>query len=173
MNTVRIRNAEDVRTLMVDVLHFHPSNSLVIMPVGGGPVARIDLGDLDDMSQGLAPAAPYWTNGVILALVTDDTGADVAAHTAMLDALGVRVLVAFTFPNPDDTATAREDLVTLAAMTEDAEDAERLAWDAYRAGDGALAWCYLDRHEALTGGAPSEAARDLISRLTNCVAPTA
>jgi len=185
--TLVIREPGDVVKIISRVLGFTPSDSLVVVPIGGdGPTARIDLGSPEGLAHALAPAVPAWS-AVVVALYADDAQ-QARLLVENLDSIlpGVTILATLRVAdgctyNPRapeepgvsyiaETTSDRDDLVAEAAGVTDVAVAENLAIDSYAAGNGARAWIYLDRAEALMG-TRSEAMQGLAHALTNAVRP--
>ena len=145
--TIVIRNPQDVDNVVRMALHFAPEDSFVVVPVSGGnaPVARVDLGPSDILRETFADVLDRWTN-VLVAIYGDAPDLDVESILP-----GVNVLAVVNLPNPDGDAFRRANLASLVAHIATAEDAEAAAWDAYKGGDGALAWECLDRAKDLAG----------------------
>lgn len=173
-----ISSPADVPRLVREVIGFEPTDSLVVIGLGGGVIARIDLGDVAVMAMSLQPAVPHLSNGAIVATYgpSGDVGRVVAA------VLGVRVMACAhiwqgvaTLGNQSEPyagdGRTRADLATdVAAAVSDADEADDEATRAWRAGNGALAWAYLDRARELRGS-HSDRGRELAHRLQTAQDP--
>ena len=199
MNTVTIKSPADVAAIACSVLGFTPVESLVIVGLGGAPVARVDLptdaSGMTALMDGLSPAAHHWQhNGVLLVVFSEhDMLSDLTAafwahmptikvHLAMRTHNGATFVDGTEVKNRTDAADraglsaptqTREDLARAAEAVTDATEALILAWSSYDTGNGARAWVYYDRYIALGGDPSEQTANDLRNRLTYAVPPTA
>jgi pyocin large subunit-like protein len=178
MAKLTLKTPGDIPAVVEAFLGFTPSDSLVIMSIGGGPSARVDItvDTVADAVGAMAVAAPHWTNGVIVAVYSETVDAVDVGHAiaATMPQVSVRATVtvrpdrtvvddtgathAPTSPDmPDEVrarrlADSRAELEAEAAEVEDAPTAWILARESYRAGNGARAWVYLDRYVKLNHG---------------------
>lgn len=174
MTTLTIRKPEDVDAIVRTALKFSPADSVVVIPIGGGaaPFARVDLDTPTVLREAFSSVLPYWqrTRGVVVAIYSDGSPAvDVACVLP-----GVNVLLTVQRPNPGADAFREADLVALTQHVDTSAEAVSKAWSAYEAGDGALAWRYIDRARQI-GLTPSENAsvRDLDYLMTEAIDPHA
>lgn len=184
-----IKTLGDVPMAVAGMMGFMPTESLVVMALGGqGPTARVDLGP--DSVEALAAAARHWAFGRVMILVFSDTE-DVWTYAAkfkhsfplvdVVDTLTVRdgMVTSVTHGKSEPLSQiapgvlgdrliegSREALIEAAEQVTDADEAVRLAEGYYKAGNGAWAWVYADRARAL-GGDPSAVEQ----ALTNAVDP--
>lgn len=201
MSNISLSTPSDIAATIPAILGFRPSESLVALGLGGNvPTARVDTGDtLFPIMQAvgsLAPAASYWVDrGVILGVFSDaDTLGDHVATFQQSYPL-VKVVVAIRVTSegviydvngepvgldqqaaPDAYAARhiaddRDALVIEADSHSNAVEVLRIARASYKAGNGARAWCFLDRYVELIGGTQDKAARDLDHALSNAVNP--
>lgn len=194
---VSIKSPGDIAAVACSIMGFTPVESLVIVGLGGGPFARVDLPEdaagLGATMTALAPAAKHWANGVLLVvfsehdLLSDVTTAfwqrmpDVAVHLAVRTHDGSTFVDGTTVENRTDAVDraglraplteTREDLARATEAVTDAAEALTLAWSSYDTGNGARAWCFYDRHLALGGDPSSDLATDLHNRLTHAIPP--
>lgn len=180
--SIRIASPADIPPVIASVLGFIPEDSLVVLGIGAGaPTARVDLAPGAVAS--MAPAVPHWST-VLVGVYTDD--ATLAAATiaefrstwpdlTVADAIHVDPLGAVNGEHrpsavdlpPRRVLASRAAVEAEAAAVEAAPEALDVAWNAYKAGDGARAWCYLDRARAI--GVTGES--DLTARyLEHCLA---
>ena len=184
--TVTVSSRADLLALVPHVLGFQPQNSLVILGLGAGsPTARLDMPRTEEerrlTAETLAPAVKHWSQVAVVGY-TDDTEAwEALSIPALLPGVGVAAVfrqrpeevvpefsgdlsrLACQHPAPN-----REALRAEAQKVTDPKTAADAAWRAYRAGDGASAWCYSDRATAL-----GEDMADLNARLIGAVPPNA
>lgn len=160
------------------ILGFHPSESIVIVGIGSGaPAARLDLPRMsrEAVLDVLAPAieAGHWSDGCLVAVFTE---CNVAAGEALLTTTpkwlpGIPVLDAFRVTagecfGPRETtgttvtpvvipdhpvAASRADLVPAIADLTSPNEILARAITAWKDGNGAAAWLYLDRLEEVAG----------------------
>lgn len=197
METLKISTPGDVANVIPRILQFHPQDSLVILSLGGGPIARIDLGTASEMADALSSALHHWSNGVIVAFYCDAETFE--SRESELDRIlpGVPVRIALRIDGgmtfhpgdlygtsysdaPTGTAldsttvqTSRHALEDDAATINDAATAEILAVAAYLEGVGARAWVYADRAVALSNGVVSARMQTLGRLLQSAVPPKA
>lgn len=196
--TASLKSPAQIPAIVAGFLGFEPSDSLVILGLGGGPSARVDVNpdSLADAVSALTAAARHWTNGVVVALYSDTVDMLDLEHALMSDMPEVEVKalvtvtnvsgrVVVTDPNgntyepdsgdlPDSlrakrVVKSRDELVAEASATTNAGEAWGVAIEAYRAGDGARAWVYLDRFHAMS--APTDDSMLLAHFLTEAVDP--
>jgi hypothetical protein len=186
MTTLKLSTPGDIPLVAAHVLGFIPSDSLVILGIGGGPHARVDLGP--EAVASLSVALPHWST--VLAVVYSDDATDLEAYRVALDlafpTLQVVNIVhvdpagrvngqhsAATVETPHKRiASSRDELTREAADEHDADTALVVALTAYEVGDGAKAWIYLDRAREL-GLADDTQARELDRKLRTAVDPRA
>lgn len=178
--TVTVRSTEQIHAVVAQILGFHPTDSLVVMGVGGGPTARMDTLPFDEVRSALTPALPHWGRVI---LVGYDAGYRLLGQVAgWLTNEGIDVAAAIDAPNgagvgqrshsPLDARQvldSRDALEAEAASVTSVTEAETVALAAYDVGQGARAWAYLDRAVALG----STSMGDLRWRLENAVKPGA
>lgn len=157
MERITITDRDDVLAVVARMLGFQPQESLVVITIGGGPTARVDLASPAVLAESLAPMLRHIHTGVLVVTYTANPGSTLG----LLDQLdlilpGVQVYDAFEASH--QAGPTREDLVQQADEIDDPDEAEALAWQAYESGDGASAWIYLDRANALRGFESGEAA---------------
>jgi hypothetical protein len=179
---VTLKSPADIPAVVDAMLGFTPSNSLVVLGLGGGPSARVDIASGETLIaavEALSGAAEHWAKGkgTIVALYSDDVDmVDLEyAMATLLPDVPVAIMVEVTTmygpthvidtdgnlfvatPSQDPEIAARrvvssrDALVEEAQQTTDANEAWVVAREAYRAGDGARSWVYLDRFHALNG----------------------
>jgi hypothetical protein len=198
MSKISLKTPGDIPAVVNHFLGFTPTDSLVILGVAGGPSARVDISaeGLDASVNALRPAAEHWTSGIVVVLYSEEVDLlDVAnamthhmpnvpimvmvevdqtyGRTLVIDSEG-NVYVPTTVNMPAEvlakrTVASRDDLVSEAAEINDSDTAWILAREAYRIGDGARAWVYLDRFHALH--APTDDSTMLADFLTRVVNP--
>lgn len=191
MSTLTIRTPGDIPAVVASTLGFHPEDSLVIIGIGG-PTARVDLGPVDETLDAFAPAVPHWQT-IVMVVYTDnhDTLTDLATAwwTRFPDvqiAVAARVHDGMVYTNADDPGTPaktpdgprrvvkdRATLESEAAEVDSPDVAWTIAEGAYDAGNGAMAWCFLDRYVALIGGQSDARADALAVKLYAAVPPAA
>lgn len=190
MSTITIRSESDIPPLVSRILGFVPTDSVVILGTGRAPTARVDLPTDPDgvvgLALGLGPAWDHWRSvPIIVAIYTDDVAAyDLAVSSVDVWLDGIEPAAVVHVPSDADhhaptgsdydakhVVTSREALVAEAATIGDADLARRLAWESYSAGDGARAWIYLARVEALTGEPRDDDMTRLAHRLRLAVRP--
>lgn len=152
MQTITIKDAADAIDAAARLIGFHPQNSLVVLPIGNGPTARVDLESPSALAESLAMARSHW--GTVLVLIYTDSREKFTIFEAAVPAIlpGITVVDVIHAPN-DSTGRTRADLVTEAQAVVHADEAEERAVAAWRRGDGAAAWVMYDRAVALSGGA--------------------
>lgn len=188
---VSIKSPADFPGVVAGVLGFIPADSLVILGIGGGPTARVDLGlSPRDSVEPMESAFQHWTRVVVLTYTDDDTervskyaasvlrshGIDVVA-TGRVDTSnrvhsGGNVFLAADVPAEfaeRRITEARDDYLAEAAKITDADAALALAEEFWSKGNGALAWIFADRYAEISG----IRATDLEARLTDAVDPRA
>lgn len=193
MTTVTLRTPAEIVKAVPHLIGFEPSDSLVVVSLGGGPHARVDLGDEEGLMQSLGHALPHWTGGVLLVVYGSheehrriwNHAAHIFPSVPIMAVLGVRGQVVHRDPDDEgealeaelpealtakSVAPTRDHLVEEAAQVEEADDAERLAVESYERGDGARAWAYYDRAVVLRGEA-TEAMCTLAQALTTAAPP--
>lgn len=195
---VTLKQPGDIPAVVEAFLGFKPEDSLVILGVGGGPMARVDIthDTIVEAVSAMATAAPHWTAGVVIAVYSDEVSPlDIgSAMLSILPDVPVRLTVqvlqtvagqvvvsddgsivqAMTPDMPDTLAgkrvhSSREALVAEAAQTTSADEAWMVARESYRVGDGAKAWVFLDRFHALSER--TEESAMLARFLTEAVSP--
>lgn len=171
---ITINESSDIPTVVTTILGFIPEDSVTIMAVPG-PVSRVDMarhsGEFRSLIAGVQPIYPHlvghpalitvftehvhlgWVNveRVAGAIETNVPSASIVAHVATAkrlyrspsDLTGVSWLPDSAAAPSREVATARADTVN------DAAEALNLALEAYQAGNGALAWSFLERAQAL------------------------
>lgn len=191
MTSLTIKTPGDVPAVVEATLGFVPSNSLVIVGVGGGLTARVDLGD--EAVTSLAPAAPAWARVMLVVYSTDPGTLLDYEHAFTCTYPAVEVVVAvrvcgdtvhsafgdFTRTTPDlgmrgarVVRSSREELADhIAATVHTTAEALLLAMESYRAGDGASAWMYLERFTALGGSTDSPVYSIVSLALTHGIDP--
>jgi hypothetical protein len=177
---VTLKSPADIPAVVDAMLGFTPSNSLVVLGLGGGPSARVDITSGETLIaavESLTTAAQHWGKGTIVALYSDDVDmVDLEyAMATLLPDVPVAIMVEvttmygpthvidtdgnlFVATPPQDpemaakrVVSSRDALVEEAEQTTSADEAWMMAREAYRAGDGARSWIYLDRFHALGG----------------------
>lgn len=183
---VEIRTVAEVPVAIDAMMGFTPMESLVIVGLGAGPVARVDLSP--EAVASLAPAVRHW--GRVMIVVYSETPAAASYGAAfteayptvdVVDVLEVRdgMVTSQHFGTTEPVAPiapgilgdrliadSRDDVVAEAERVTDPAEALRLAEAYYGAGDGARAWVYCDRAREL-GADPSA----IEHRLTNADDP--
>lgn len=190
---VTVKDPGQVPAIVERILGFVPRESLIVLGIGGGPVARVDLGDVDALMAGLAPARGHWVQ-VVLVLYSDDPEVVLEYEAAWvrefpgIEVLGVvrvhddtvyrdgvahpRTVVNLGPLAARAVAPSRDEMA--ASITGDVrttEEALTMALEAYRVGDGAKAWVCLERFEDLGGPPENVIYRGLSALLTNAVDP--
>lgn len=195
-----IKTPGDIPPVVDQVMGFHPTQSIVVLDLHGGPCARLDLPTNDDgwaqVVESLAPAAVQWSD-VLLAVFTerDDALAQVVAMfrermpwitlavsirthgdtvwTLEGGAYAVTTNAVDNYPDVKPVLRSRGEIAFAAQEINDGAEALSLAWSAYNLGNGAEAWVYLDRHVELMGEDPewTSPALDLARRLTLAIRP--
>lgn len=183
------------------ILGFHPSESIVIVGIGSGaPTARLDLPGVsrEALLEALGPAieAGHWSEGCLVAVFTE---CNVVAAEVLLSSTSkwlpeIRVLDAFRVTTGEcigaleatgetvapievpgrPVAASRADLVAAIDELMDPEDILTRAVTAWKSGNGAAAWLYLDRLEEVAGWPdplPDRALR-LASLMRSAIDPT-
>ena len=179
-----IRDTSDVIALIDDVMHFRPTNSFVVVPIAGGPTARLDLDTYSTMRTRLAPAHRHWQGRPVIVAIysdTDDMPLSITDCESVLPGITIVELIhvkghhAKSMLDPHGTWTdvpqatsTREDLVAEAAKVNDPREAYEKAGLAWMSGDGATANTYIERCQEL-GGHPGLA--DLIRLTVNSIDP--
>lgn len=184
MMKATVKTPGDVPMAVAAMLGFMPSESLVVVGLGGhGPTARVDLGP--ESVESLAPAARHWAFGRVMILVYSDTetaeayASEFADHYPLVDIVDVLTIrdgmVTSAIHDKSEPlapiapgvlgdrliSDSREALIESAERITDADEAVRLAEGYYSQGNGAMAWIYADRARAL-GGDPSATERALM-----------
>lgn len=184
---VQIDRPEQVPPTAEAILGFIPTDSLVVLGVGGGPtVARVDLSD--DDARTLAPHAPQWRQIVVLVYSDDPDHLRAAIRRCLFHLRGPQIVDAIhvapsrmlSGPNgsgwaedkaagefaANHVAASRDELVAEAAKIGNVEEAMTVAQAAFEVGNGALAWVHLERAVELGAGEDERALilrRNLIS----------
>lgn len=152
MQTLTIKDPQDAIVAARVMLGFQPENSLVVLPIGGGPAARLDLGPTQEMRAALAMARAHWN--AVLVLVYTDSDAEFLRYLAVMPEIlpGITLIDVMHAPNADpDAGRTRADIVAEAQAVTHPHEAEELALAAWRNGDGATAWAMHDRAAELVG----------------------
>lgn len=184
--TVTCKNPHDIVGIVPYLLGFEPENSLVVMGINGAPTCRIDMpttaGEFNTVREALASARVHWKpRGAVVVCYTDDTQAwervkahadDLLPGVVVIDTILASDCLAIP---PEGTeqleppARSRQVFADEAAQVDDADEAASLAWGAYRKGDGARAWCFIERARTL---GPNTASLDALEKaLYDCVPP--
>lgn len=193
-NTVTFRSPADLPAVVETFLGFRPSESLVVLGIGGGPSARVDI-EPDTVASAviaLQAAAQHWTRGVVVAVYSDTVEASDVERQMRRYLPAVQVMLIADvdqFDNVIDSQgnvhapttpaglparharPSRESIVADAERETSAGAAWGVAVNAYRAGDGAKSWIYLDRFHALCDGERTVDSLLLTYLLTNAVDP--
>lgn len=161
--SLSIKAPADIPNAVRTFLGFDPTDSYVVLGIGGGPTARVDIGPAALIAASLVTAAPHWSNGVVAVAYSSDPAA-LGDLAQILETLDVPVRLAAHVGESTVTVgestepyynggRSREDVMAdVVAAVSDPDEADEEAWRAYLdAGNGALAWLYLDRAEALRG----------------------
>ena len=198
--TLTLKSLADVARAVPPIFGFVPSDSLVVVPIGSGPFGRVDLTSMDDilgLASGLASAVDgYWSKSPVIVMTYGSLTLGENAFTLRRTFLpGVRVLdwghvvdgstvqslmtgsvepitniPTGTILDAKAVASSRDALEADALTVSDPQTAETLAVESYMAGNGARAWCFLDRAEELSG-TRSALMRRLAYNLENAVSP--
>lgn len=189
---VSLTGPASIPAVVETFLGFTPADSLVVLGLGGGPSARVDIepGLVWHSIEALVTAAHHWTGGIVVALYS--TTVDIAeVDTALAYLLpGVTVQVIVTVDEHDvvtddegnrhrperpealparTVRPSRESLVADAERVTTPSSAWALARQSFLDGDGAKAWVYLDRFHALAASTPKSEA--LGRFLTDAISP--
>ncbi|MCW2784992.1 MAG: hypothetical protein JWP74_1509 [Marmoricola sp.] len=197
---VSIHSRGDAAAIVPTLLGFHPIESIVILGIGAdAPTARMDFqhANVGDVRDALMPAigSGHWGRGCVVAIFTQDS---VDRAEEFLDDIatwlpGVPVFDAFRVTSGEcfgsweaigepvsapvrplgKIAASRAGLVPDVQSLTDINDVLTKAIAAYKSGNGAAAWIYLDRLEDLVDGSGNlpERARTLASRLLAATNP--
>lgn len=195
MQTITFKGPQSIPSYVETFLGFTPSDSLVVLGIGGGPSARVDVEETTvwHVVQALHPCLEHWQDrGVMVAVYSDDVelaevraafgfilpGVDVHMlvtvdeHDVVTDHEGVEYHPRRDADLPSKTVRpSREALVADAERIIDPAAALSTAISAYFEGDGAKAWVYLDRFNVLDGGSADSKPLILQRLLTNAVNP--
>lgn len=177
--TITVRTRAEAAAVVPIILGFHPHESIVVIGVAqSSPTARIDLRDTSAarLRETCAPAiaAGHWSEGCIIAIFTaeDPDYADTLLSMIQAWLPGVSVLDAFrvtggecfgaweaigdAVPAMDwdqgSVAASRDELVPAIETLNDPDGVLARAVEAWKQGNGAAAWIYLDRLTELVGG---------------------
>lgn len=180
--TLTIKTPDDALAVVVRMLGFEPEESIVVLGIGGNaPTARVDLPKLTEdleaslreyaeLAVMLAPMREHLTRALVIVFTAKERHGELALGLMEAWLPGVEVVDAFvhvTQGAPENGRAARMEQCTQAATV---EEAELLAHQAWEAGDGALAWGYLDRAAEL---GPRTNVGHVVERyLLECVPPT-
>lgn len=180
-STVSIKSPADIPAVVAALLGFTPTESLVIVAIGGGPTARVDIttDTVTDAVTAMASAESHWTNGVLVAVYSDEVSpldvehamASIMPSVKVIDTITVTpsgdvvttagdVMIAAPSTNANiaakQVAPSRESFVAEAAAITDEAEAWLMARESYLAGNGARSWCFLDRFVVLHKGETAE-----------------
>lgn len=198
---VTIHSRAEAAALVPSLLGFHPSESIVIIGVGEGmPTARIDFCEVSTsrLRDAILPAihGGHWKDGCILAIFTEGevNRAEILIMEAPTWLPGISVLDAFRVTNGEcfgpweatgqkvpaplvetgPIAASRAELVPDAGSLTDVDQIITKAIAAWKSGNGASAWIYLDRLNELIEDPkdPPQRALQLIALLQTAVNPT-
>lgn len=192
--TFTLSSPASIPAFVEAALGFTPSDSLVVLGLGGGPSARVDIDTdtVEDAVMALATAASHWRTGVLVAIYSDYVTmgrverafrnylpsvevkiiVDIDEHDVVTDADGVEHRPVRPEGLPTKTVRpSRESIVADAERVVSSASAFRTAVEAYREGDGAKSWIYLDRFHALNEGERTDQSLILERLLTLAVDP--
>lgn len=177
METLTIKTRDDITAAATHVLGFTPSESLVIVGIGCQPHVRVDLPtnavELAELIEALTPAYRYWQDQrLLVAIYTDKPRVARFVERRLVDIIPLtvaNVVACETFSNPE--GAGREVLIAQASEATEPAEAEARALKAFKDGQGALAWCYVDRARELAEGQPTPIADVVAKALVNAVDP--
>lgn len=176
--TITVHNRAEAAAAIPVLLGFHPNESIVIVGIGNdAPSARLDLPGIshEALAEVLEPAvsARHWREGCLVVVFTEGNGlaAEILLTTASRWLPGVPVLDAFRVTagecfgpwesagasvvpmvTPDrPVAASRAELVPAIQEHIDPDELLSRAIAAWKEGNGAAAWIYLDRLEEVAG----------------------
>lgn len=191
-----VKTRVDILNVVPKVLGFNPEASLVILSLApNSPQVRVDLDVTPaELALGLAEALHYFTNGVAVVAYGSPEAAVGTMENLETILPGVMIVDAFTYNDgviyhhdgaidrvvcSDELVDVRADIPVAASrsvLVEQANEAPTRmeailrAIKAYMDGNGALAWCYLDRADALAQTEePSEQATTIGNALKACL----
>lgn len=176
MRSISIKSAADVAMLVPSLIGFEPDESIVVLGVGGAPIARVDIpgptvAEYAELASAFSAPVQHWrTAGVLIVAYTADPalfdywirhGSATLPGVELIDMIRVHdgkwyapfdtEGTPFVSHADPEVASSREVLVAEAQQVESADEAERLAITAWHKGDGARAWCFYDRAVVLAG----------------------
>lgn len=183
--TIVLNTRDDIVNTVPVLIGYHPTDSLVLLSIGGGAHVRIDLPTCEQgryaLTRSLRPLVQRWSQTPVIAVVFTDnqqaadgvfrTISDILRGIPVLDMFRVHDGNAFDPYTPpedpgtpltltvDDLPRSRAELAERTRWPNTSEEAEQAAVDAYLKGDGALAHLYLDRGKELTDKPSEKAAR--------------
>lgn len=180
METIVLSSPDQVHGYVAQALGFHPVDSVVVLGVNGGPLARVDPDPIEELVMALAPVIRHWSRVIVIGY---GTGQPIAAElSAVFKGIGLDVDATFLAPNgrtvgarTDSVMDAgrvlgsREEMTAEARLVNEPAEAEALAWEAWRAGRGAQAWAFHDRAVELAG--PTESMTELAAQIVGGADP--